>query len=131
MRLDHKEVGKGSFPVWLDDLDKAYAWFDGNEIDIIHMFGGDDTLAECYLVELNSLDPSFAEEFNNIGSGFHQREWKIVSEEGKYYVEVCYYLDGLASTRTVKWIDLRLRTEKMPNSKYGYLTAGIQRSTHI
>ena len=80
------------------------------------MFGGDDTLAECYLVELNSLNPDVAEKFNKSTiDGLHQRGWNVESEEGKSYVEVCFYKDG--STGDVKWMDYRLSTTKIPGSQ--------------
>ena len=107
----------------LGDINRVFARFDGEEIDLIHMFGGDDTTAECYLVELNSLSENAAAKFAaTTNNGLHQREWPIVSEEGKEYVEVVLYYTKSTSESSISY---RLRAEKMPNTKYGYYTKCI------
>ena len=107
----------------LGDISRVFAWFSNDEFDYIRMFGGDEILAECYLVELNSLSDEVLEKLRNINStckALHQREWTIVSLEGKEYVEVIYYNNVIDSSKS--FIDLRLRTEKMEGTSYGYYT---------
>ena len=123
-QLEMKEtsVRKEEFAL-LGDVNKVYAWYDGDEIDLIRMFGGDDVTAECYLVELNSLSSYYAEKFANKDiNGLHQRGWQIVSEEGKEYVEVIYYKD---KSNNSSWKSFRLRAEKMEGTTYGYRTKCI------
>ena len=106
------------------EVNRVFAWYDGDEIDLIHMFGGDDVLAECYLLELNTLSDEAAAAFAKWeGRAGHQREWTIESIEGKYYVEWCEYVDSKNDT---VWHEHRLRTEKMPNTTYGYYTKCTQ-----
>lgn len=106
----------------LGDVNRVFAWYSDGEFDYIHMFGGDDILAECYLVELNSLsdEATSAIDAAYVSNALHQREWTIVSLEGKYYVEVVYYNDQRKPEDS--WTELRLRTKKMDNFKYGYYT---------
>ena len=107
----------------LGDISRVFAWFSNDEFDYIRMFGGDEILAECYLVELNNLSDEVLEKLESINStskALHQREWTIVSLEGKEYVEVIYYNNVIDSSKS--FIDLRLRTEKMEGTSYGYYT---------
>ena len=106
------------------EVNRVFAWYDGDEIDLIHMFGGDDVLAECYLLELNNLSDEASSAFAKWeGKALHQREWTIESIEGKYYVEWCEYVDN---KRHTVWHEHRLRVEKMPDTKYGYYTKNTQ-----
>ena len=119
--MKETEVRKPEFEA-LGEVNKVYAWYLGDEIDLIHMFGGDEILAECYLVELNSLSEYYVEKFAACtnSNALHQRHWSIESEPDKEYVEVVYYNNVLDPSRS--WKEFRLRVEKMPNTTYGYYT---------
>lgn len=121
LEMKETEVRKPEFEA-LGKINKVYAWYLGDEIDLIHMFGGDEILAECYLVELNSLSEYYVDKFSKIekSNGLHQRGWSIESDPGKEYVEVIYYNNVVNPSGS--WKSFRLRVEKMPNTTYGYYT---------
>lgn len=105
----------------LGEVNRVFAWYEGENLDLIDMFNSHHIFAICYLVELNSLSAEVLEATSDISqNGLHQREWTIESVDGKYYVEVVYYDDTEDPNNC--WTSLRLRDEKMPDFKYGYYT---------
>ncbi len=125
--LEMRDVtaSKASQFAYLGEVNRVFAWYEGEEFDYIHMFGGDDTLAECYLVELNSMSDNATTAFAGVANnnGLHQREWTIVSLDGKSYIEVCHYTT--ASTGR-SWNSYRIRTDHMEGTTYGYYTKCVQ-----
>ena len=125
VNLEMKEVDKRTeLMLRLGEINRVFAWFANGEFDYIKMFGGDEIKAECYLVELNNLSEELRNSINKNGTPcLHQREWTIESIEGKEYIELIYYNN--LNDPSNSWTNLRLRTQKIDGTKYGYLAKEI------